>query len=233
MVRSVECGRGGGETAVWSGAAWRCTMPSVADDVAYGCWRDGGLSSSSTSRTRREAEAEIAHRNWRPPFPQQHAQRAAAARPQPVGGRWTRPFRTSTSRASSNMCWWVLDIRVPEREPGDHRHDSVLLGPGLCRQERRPFRPAQSSGKSARRVPEPHYIFATWQNAGLRVFDISNAVSSRGDRLLRSTAAHGMVGTNARAREVRHTADIFVSQDGLIYITDYDAGLYILQWNGK
>ena len=33
--------------------------------------------------------------------------------------------------------------------------------------------------------------------------------------------------------KVRHTADIFVSQDGLIYITDYDAGLYILQWKGS
>jgi hypothetical protein len=25
---------------------------------------------------------------------------------------------------------------------------------------------------------------------------------------------------------------VFVSQDGLIYATDYDAGLYILQWKG-
>jgi hypothetical protein len=32
--------------------------------------------------------------------------------------------------------------------------------------------------------------------------------------------------------KVRHTADLFVAQDGLIYITDYDAGLYILQWKG-
>ena len=32
--------------------------------------------------------------------------------------------------------------------------------------------------------------------------------------------------------KIRHTADVFVSQDGLIYATDYDAGLYILQWKG-
>jgi hypothetical protein len=31
---------------------------------------------------------------------------------------------------------------------------------------------------------------------------------------------------------MRHTADIFVTAEGLIYATDYDAGLYILQWNG-
>jgi hypothetical protein len=33
--------------------------------------------------------------------------------------------------------------------------------------------------------------------------------------------------------KVRHTSDIFVAQDGLIYATDYDAGLYILQWKGN
>jgi hypothetical protein len=32
--------------------------------------------------------------------------------------------------------------------------------------------------------------------------------------------------------KIRHTADLFVSRDGLIYATDYDAGLYILQWKG-
>ena len=32
--------------------------------------------------------------------------------------------------------------------------------------------------------------------------------------------------------KIRHTADLFVAQDGLIYLTDYDAGLYIVQWQG-
>jgi hypothetical protein len=31
---------------------------------------------------------------------------------------------------------------------------------------------------------------------------------------------------------MRHTADLFVSTEGLIYVTDYDAGLYILEWKG-
>ena len=32
--------------------------------------------------------------------------------------------------------------------------------------------------------------------------------------------------------KIRHSSDLFVAQDGLIYLTDYDAGLYILQWKG-
>ena len=31
---------------------------------------------------------------------------------------------------------------------------------------------------------------------------------------------------------MRHTADLFVAKEGLIYATDYDSGLYILQWDG-
>ena len=30
-----------------------------------------------------------------------------------------------------------------------------------------------------------------------------------------------------------HSADVFVDADGLAYLTDYDAGLYIVQWLGQ
>ncbi len=43
---------------------------------------------------------------------------------------------------------------------------------------------------------------------------------------------HWMEPMRGRAK-MRHTADIFVSADGVIYATDYDAGLYILQWKGS
>jgi hypothetical protein len=32
---------------------------------------------------------------------------------------------------------------------------------------------------------------------------------------------------------VLHTGDVFVAADGVTYITDYDAGLTILQWRGS
>jgi hypothetical protein len=33
--------------------------------------------------------------------------------------------------------------------------------------------------------------------------------------------------------KVRHGADILVAEDGLMYVTDYDARLYVLQWDGQ
>ena len=35
-----------------------------------------------------------------------------------------------------------------------------------------------------------------------------------------------------REQLIDDCADLFVATDGLIYLTDYDAGLYILQWKG-
>ena len=48
----------------------------------------------------------------------------------------------------------------------------------------------------------------------------------------RSATSSAECPRHGRAK-VRHTADVFVAQDGLIYVTDYDAGLYILQWKGN
>jgi len=58
------------------------------------------------------------------------------------------------------------------------------------------------------------------------------SVPAGGGWLFRSATADEMDGTVTRPREIRHTSDIFVAQDGLMYVTDYDAGLYILQWKG-
>ncbi len=75
-------------------------------------------------------------------------------------------------------------------------------------------------------------VFATYQSAGVRVYDIADAFHPREiGHFVPPMPTRWMEPLRGRAK-MRHTADILVSADGLIYATDYDAGLYILQWNG-
>ena len=75
-------------------------------------------------------------------------------------------------------------------------------------------------------------IFATWQSAGVRSFDISDPFQPKETGyFVPPQPTRWMEPMRGRAK-MRHTADIFVDETGLMYVTDYDAGLYILQWKG-
>ena len=75
-------------------------------------------------------------------------------------------------------------------------------------------------------------IFATYQNAGVRVFDIGIGTAGRSRR---ARAAHGepMMDHRPNRAKVIQSADVFVDAPGLIYSTDYNAGLFILEFAGK
>ena len=75
-------------------------------------------------------------------------------------------------------------------------------------------------------------IFATYQSAGLRVYDLADPFRPRESGwLVPPTPTVWKEPLRGRAK-VRHSSDIFVAADGLCYLTDYDAGLYIAQWSG-
>ena len=76
-------------------------------------------------------------------------------------------------------------------------------------------------------------IFATWQSAGVRVFDIADPFRPQEVGYFVPPQPTKWAEPMRGRAKVRHTADLFVAQDGLIYVTDYDAGLYILQWKGN
>jgi hypothetical protein len=75
-------------------------------------------------------------------------------------------------------------------------------------------------------------IFATYQNAGVRVFDIRDPRQpvERG-AFVPSAPARLMDHRPNRARVIQ-SADVFVDQAGIIYSTDYNGGLYILEYGG-
>jgi hypothetical protein len=75
-------------------------------------------------------------------------------------------------------------------------------------------------------------LFATYQNAGIRVFDVRNEYQPVEVGAFVPHAPARLMDTRPGRQRVIQSADIFVDSDGLIYCTDYNAGLHILEFNG-
>jgi hypothetical protein len=75
-------------------------------------------------------------------------------------------------------------------------------------------------------------VFATYQNAGVRAFDISDPYRPREVGALVPPPRARTVDTRPGRPRVIQTADVFATQDGLVYLTDYNAGLYVSECTG-
>lgn len=231
-TKPVECGRwwipgmnlATGEIPHWKGR-WALHHAVVEDDIAYASWRDGGLTILDVSDKTKPRL--LAHKVWSPPF---------------GGGTHSalplhdRNLLVVADEATMNIDQdqmkhtWVFDIRDKSNPisistfPTPSDQDYVKMGGQFGPHNLHENRPGSFQSSTT--------LFATWQSAGVRVFDIANAYRPEEIGYFvppqPTTWREPMRG---RAK-MRHTADLFVSKEGLIYATDYDAGLYILQWDG-
>lgn len=215
----------GGEEATWSNRV-ALHHAVIADGVAYGAWRDGGLTILDVHRP--EAPELLVHRNWCPPF---------------GGGTHSclplldRDLLVVADEAVLDNCadqvkyTWIFDIRdktnpvsistLPTPDELDYCSKPGHFGPHNLHENR--VGSFQSS----------EIIFATYQNAGLRVFDISNAFAPKDAGYFVPPPPEKMTERRKNRPRVIHTADVFVDRQGLAYITDYNAGVYIVEWLGR
>ena len=76
-------------------------------------------------------------------------------------------------------------------------------------------------------------MFATYQNAGVRVFDTRNPLRPEEvGYYVPSGDIENWLDTRPNRPRVAHSADVFVDAEGLIYVTDFNAGLHILEYKG-
>jgi hypothetical protein len=75
-------------------------------------------------------------------------------------------------------------------------------------------------------------IFATFQNAGVRVFNVRDPRKPAETGAWVPPAPTRMMDHRPNRARVIQSADVFVDAAGLIYATDYNAGLFILEFQG-
>ena len=75
-------------------------------------------------------------------------------------------------------------------------------------------------------------IFTTYQNAGVRVFDVTNQFQPVEIAHYVPPPPERMYDTRPNRPRVIQSCDVFVDRNALMYVTDYNAGLYILEYSG-
>ena len=75
-------------------------------------------------------------------------------------------------------------------------------------------------------------IFSTYQNAGLRVYDIRDQFRPKEVGAFVPPPPAKWVDPRPNRPIVLHSADVFVDKNGLCYVTDFSAGLYIVEYKG-
>jgi hypothetical protein len=198
----------------------------VAGDHAYGCWRDGGLTVHDVSDpTRPEL---LVHRNWCPPFG------GGTHTALPLPGR---DLLVVADEGIADNCadqvkyTWVFDVRVPANPvsistfPTPSETDYCAKGAHFGPHNLHENRPGSFVSEDL--------IFATYQNAGVRVFDIADPFSPKEVAAFVPPAPTRMFDTRPGRPRVIQSCDVFVDAEGVLYVTDYNAGLYVLQFEGS
>ncbi len=197
----------------------------VHRDTAYAAWRDAGMLVIDIAD--RNNPKLIVHRNWCPPF----------------GG-------------GTHNCLPLADrdlLVVLDEAVLDHQEDGLkLIWIFDNREASNPVSiatfptPAEADYVGKGRHFGPHnihenrpgsfvssdLIFATYQNAGVRVFDIRDQFRPNEVGALVPPAPARLMDHRPNRQCVIQSADVFVDQEGLIYSTDYNAGLYIMEYGG-
>lgn len=217
---------GGGETPSWpDGKRFALHHALVDGDLAYGAWRDGGLTVLDVSDP--AAPRLLKHLNLDPPFG------GGTHSPLPLAGRGLLVLADEAAFANCSQgrrYIWMLDVRepanpvtiatFPEPAEADYCARGGNFGPHNLHENR------PGSFQSTR------LVFATYQNAGVRVYDVDDPFRPREVAYYVPPDPETMMDPRPDRPRVIQSADCFVDANGVIYVTDPNAGLHILQYEG-
>jgi hypothetical protein len=218
--------RAAGEQPSWPANRRYGLHHAIIDgDVAYAAWRDAGMVVIDVAD--RSHPKLIVHRNWCPPF----GGGTHNCLPLPDRDLLVVLDEAVLDHQEDGLkLIWVFDNRdkanpvsiatFPTPAEADYVRKGGHFGPHNIH-ENRPGSFVSSQ-----------LIFATYQNAGVRVFDIADQYRPTEVGAWVPPAPARLMDHRPNRARVIQSADVFVDRSGLIYSTDYNAGLFILEYGG-
>jgi hypothetical protein len=196
----------------------------TAGNFGYAAWRDEGLTVHDISDPRNPRL--LAHVNWSPPFPGG----THTALPLP-----SRNLLVVVDEANAEKCakgtfyTWMVDVRVPTKPvtiatlPTPSDRDFCGMGT---------FGPHNVHENRPGSFRSEDTIFATYNNAGVRVFDIRDAFAPREIASWVPPTPARLIDPRPNVSLAAKTCDVYVTTDGLMYVSDWNAGLNVLEYQG-
>jgi hypothetical protein len=215
-----------GETTTWPVTSRYGLHHSIVHgDTAYAAWRDAGMVVLDVAD--RSKPKLIVHRDGSPPFGG-GTHNCLPLRDRDLLVVLDEAVLDHQEDGVKNI--WLFDNRVksdpkivatfPQPAEADYKSKGGHFGPHNIH-ENRPGTFVSSS-----------LIFATYQNAGVRAFDIKDQNKPIETGAWVPPAPERMMDHRPNRARVIQSADVFVDAAGLIYSTDYNGGLTILEYGG-
>ena len=196
----------------------------VAGDRGYSAWRDGGLTIHDISDAAHPKL--LSHINWSPPFA------GGTHTPLPLQGR---KLAVVCEESNAEFCekglfyTWMVDVREDANPlpissfPTPPDRDYCKMGN---------FGPHNLHENRPGTFQSEETIFSTYHNAGVRVFDIKNQFQPREIAYWVPPVPTRLIDPRPNVAKCAMTCDVLVMPDGLMYVSDWNAGLHVLQYEG-
>ena len=216
--------RAAGEPATPKGKRFALHHMITAGDRGYAAWRDGGFTIHDIGDPANPKL--LSHINWSPPF---------------AGGTHTplplpkRQLAVVADEANADQCakglfhTFVLDVRAPQNPvpiatlPTPRDRDFCTNGT---------FGPHNLHENRPGSFQSEETIFATYNNAGVRVFDIKDAFAPREIAYWVPPTPKKLIDPRPNVALAAKTCDAYVRPDGMMFVSDWNAGMHVLQYEG-
>ena len=217
--------RAAGETAnVPAGRRVALHHMLTAGNLGFGAWRDGGLTVHDISDPAHPKL--LSHINWSPPYP------GGTHTPLPLPNRG---LAVVADESNADFCakglfyTWLVDVRAADNPvpvatlPTPRDRDHCALGN---------FGPHNLHENRPDQLVSEDTIFATYHAAGVRVFDIRDQYAPREIASWLPPVPAKMLDPRPNVVRGALSCDCLVTRDGLIYASDWNGGLHVLQYAG-